>query len=269
MKVYISIDIEGISGVVNAEQGTPGNPEYELARRRMTEEANAAILGARAAGASEVLVNDSHGSMRNLLVEDLDPWADLVYGSPKPLSMMTGLDETFDVAFFIGYHARAGTPNAILDHTYSGKCVANVELNGRPVGEIGLNAALAGVYGVPVGLVTGDQAATAEAQALLGPTLHTVTVKHAVGHQAARCIHPDEAQSLIRQAAEQAIGTIVAPFKVETPVILRLELRSSLMADYAMLIPGTRRLDGYTVEYAHDDYLAIYKVFRAMVKLAA
>jgi D-amino peptidase len=207
--------------------------------------------------------------MRNLLVEDLDPWADVVYGSPKPLSMMTGLDDTFDVALFIGYHARAGTPYAILDHTFSSKCVAHVEINGRPVGEIGLNAALAGVFGVPVGLVTGDQAATAEATTLLGPGLQIVTVKHAVGHQAARCIHPEEAQSLIRQAAEQAISTTVAPLKLETPVVLRLELRSSLMADYAMLIPGARRLDGYTIEYAHDDYLTVYKVFRAMVKLAS
>lgn len=269
MKVYISVDIEGVSGVVNAVQGTPGNPEYELARKLMTAEANAAILGVRAAGATEVLVNDSHNTMRNLLVEDLDPWADVVYGSPKPLSMMTGLDDSFDVALFIGYHARAGTPNAILDHTYSAECVAHVELNGRPVGEIGLNAALAGVFGVPVGLVTGDQAATAEATALLGPDLQTVTVKHAVGHQAARCIHPEEAQSLIRQAAEQAVNTTVAPLKLETPVVLRLEMRSSLMADYAMLIPGTRRLDGYTVEYAHDDYLTVFKVFRAMVKLAS
>lgn len=269
MKVYISVDIEGISGVVNAEQGTPGNPDYELARKLMTAEANAAILGVRAAGASEVLVNDSHGTMRNLLVEDLDPWADVVYGSPKPLSMMTGLDDTFDVALFIGYHARAGTPNAILDHTFSSKCVTHVEINGRPFGEIGLNAALAGVFGVPVGLVTGDQATTSEAIALLGPGLQTVTVKHAVGHQAARCIHPEEAQSLIRQAAEQAISATVAPLKLETPVVLRLELRSSLMADYAMLIPGARRLDGYTVEYAHDDYLTVNKVFRAMIRLAS
>lgn len=269
MKVYISIDIEGISGVVNAEQGQPGSPDYELARHRMTAEANAAILGARAGGATEVLVNDAHGNMRNLLVEELDPWADLVYGAPKPLGMMTGLDDTFDVAFFIGYHARAGTANAILDHTFSSQCVAHVELNGRPVGEIGLNAALAGVYGVPVGLVTGDQAAVAEAEALLGPGLQTVVVKRAVGHQAARCIHPEEAQSLIRQAAELALSTTVPPLKLETPVVLRLELRSSLMADYAMLIPGVRRLNGYTVEYAHDDYLTVYKVLRAMVKLAS
>ena len=269
MKVYISIDIEGISGVVRPEQGTPGNPEYERARKLMTQEANAAILGARAGGATAIVVNDSHNDMNNLLIDDLDPWADVIFGSPKPFSMMQGLDATFGVAFFIGYHARAGTQNAILDHTFSGKHVAHVELNGFPVGETGLNAALAGYHGVPVGLVTGDQAATAEAVALLGPELHTVTVKHAVGSQAAVCLHPEETQGMIREAAEQALGATVAPFKLETPVVLHLQLKSSLMADYASLIPGSRRLDGYTLEYAHDDYATVYKVFRAMIKLAS
>lgn len=269
MKVYISVDMEGISGVVAPTQTTPGSPDYERACELMTEEANAAILGARAGGATEVLVNDAHGSMTNLLIEDLDSWADVISGSPKPFGMLQGLDETFNVAFLIGYHARAGTPNAILDHTYSSRTVAHVELNGRPVGEIGLNAALAGVFGVPMGLVTGDQAATAEAVALLGSSLHTVTSKEAVSNQAARCIHPEETQSLIRQAAEQAITTQVAPFVLDTPVVLRLVLRSSVMADYAGLIPGSRRLDGYTLEYAHEDYLTVYKVLRAMIKLAS
>ena len=269
MKVFISIDMEGISGVVSAEQCTPDNPEYERARLLMTQEANAAILGARAAGATEVVVSDSHGSMRNLLIEELDTWADLVYGSPKPFGMMEGLDDSFGVVFLVGYHARAGTLNAILDHTYSSRSVNHVELNGRPVGEIGLNAALAGVHGVPVGLVTGDQAATAEAAALLGPALQTVTVKRAVGNQAAICLHPEEVQSLIRQAAEHAISSEVPPLKLETPVGLRMQLKSSLMADYASLVPGARRLDGYTVEYAHEDYLTVYRTFRAMVRLAS
>jgi D-amino peptidase len=269
MKVFISIDMEGISGVVSSEQCTPGNAEYERARILMTQEANAAILGARAAGATEVVVDDSHGSMRNLLIEQLDTWADLIYGSPRPFGMMEGLDDSFDVVFLVGYHARAGTPNAILDHTYSGQAVSHVEINGRPVGEIGLNAALAGAHGVPVGLVTGDHAAIAEAAALLGPTLQTVTVKRAVGNQAAICLHPEEVQSMIRQAAEHAIGAEVPPFRLETPVVLRMQFKSSLMADYASLIPGARRLDGYTVEYAHEDYLTVYRTFRAMVRLAS
>jgi D-amino peptidase len=235
----------------------------------MTQEANAAILGARAAGATEVLVNDAHGSMDNLLVEELDPWADVVLGSPKPFSMMEGLDNSIDVAFFVGYHARAGTSSAVMDHTYSGKVVAHVELNGRPMGEIGINAALAGVHGVPITLVTGDQAAVAEAVALLGPNLQTVTSKEAVGNQAARCIHPEETQTLIRKAAEHALTTQAQAFLLDTPVVLRLVLKSSAMADYASLVPGARRLDGYTLEYAHDDYLTVYKTLRAMIKLAS
>jgi D-amino peptidase len=235
----------------------------------MTEEANAAIAGARAGGASEVLVNDSHGGMRNVLVDQLDAWADLISGAPKTHGMMEGLDGTFGVVFLIGYHARAGTEYAILDHTYNGKVVAHVELNGQPVGEIGLNAALAGYYGVPVGLVTGDLAATEEAKALLGPNLKIVTAKRAAGSQAAICLHPEEVQSLIRQAADEALATTVAPMRLEGPIVLRVRLKSSLMADYASLIPESRRLDGYTLEYAHDDYLTVYRVFRAMVKLAS
>ena len=269
MKVYISVGLEGVSGIVSPEQTSPGGQGYDLACKLMTEEANAAILGARAGGASEVVVNDSHGSMRNLLINDLDAWADLISGSPKSYGMMEGLDDTFGVVFFVGYHARAGTEHAILDHTYSGKVVAHVELNGKPVGEIGLNAALAGYYGVPVGLVTGDQAATEEARALLGANVKIVTVKRAVGNQAAICLHPEETQSMIRQAADEALGAAVAPMRLEGPVVLRVRLKSSLMADYASLIPGSRRLDGYTLEYAHEDYLTVYRVFRAMVKLAS
>ncbi len=217
MKVYISVDLEGVSGIVSPEQTSPGGAGYELACKLMTEEANSAILGARAGGASEVVVNDSHGSMRNLLIDELDSWADLISGSPKTYGMMEGLDDTFGVVFFVGYHARAGTENAILDHTYSGKVVAHVELNGKPVGEIGLNAALAGYYGVPVGLVTGDQAATEEARALLGPNVKIVTVKRAVGNQAAICLHPEEVQSMIRQAADEALGAAVAPHAAGRP----------------------------------------------------
>lgn len=261
--------MEGVSGIVNAEQTSPGGPGYELGCAMMTAEANAAVMGARAGGASAVVVNDSHGSMRNLLIDQLDPSAQLISGSPKPSGMMEGLDDSFGVVFFIGYHARAGTARAILDHTYSGKVVAHVELDGRDVGEIGLNAALAGYYGVPVGLVTGDLAATEEARALLGPELQVVASKRAMGNHAAACLHPAAVQSAIRQAATEALRTAVAPLRPQKPAVLRLRLKSSLMADHASLIPDSRRLDGYTVEFAHQDYLTVYRAFRAMVKLAS
>src|SRR2546426_5094855 len=169
MRVYISVDMEGIAGVVDESQTDPAPPafaaEYGRFRRLMTAEANAAVEGALAAGATRVLVNDSHWFMRNLLAEELHQAAELVSGDPKPRSMVQDIDRGFDAALFIGYHARAGTRNAILDHTYADR-VHDVRLNGKPVGELGLNAALAGVHGVPVALVSGDSAVATEAKEL-------------------------------------------------------------------------------------------------------
>src|SRR6266513_280779 len=158
MRVYISVDMEGIAGVVHESQTDPTTPafaaEYGRFRRLMTAEANAAVEGALAAGATRVLVNDSHWFMRNLLAEELHQAAELVSGDPKPRSMVQGIDAGFDAALFIGYHARAGTRNAILDHTYADR-IHDVRLNGKSVGELGLNAGVAGVHGVPIALVSG------------------------------------------------------------------------------------------------------------------
>src|SRR5689334_11273004 len=193
MRVYISVDMEGVAGVVHESQTDPVTPafaaEYARFRRLMTAEANAAVEGALAAGATRVLVNDSHWFMRNLLAEELHPGAELVSGDPKPRSMMQGIDEQggFDAALFIGYHARAGTRNAILDHTYADR-IHDVRLNQQPVGELGLNAALAGLHGVPVGLVSGDSAVAAEAKDLLGEGVATVIVKAAVSRHAAKSV---------------------------------------------------------------------------------
>jgi D-amino peptidase len=165
MQVYISVDMEGIAGVVHEDQTDPIEPrhagEYNRFRRLMTNEANAAIAGALDAGATRVLVNDSHWLTRNLLAEELHPEAELLSGGPKRLSMMEGIQSGFDAAMFIGYHARAGTRHAIIDHTYTSR-VYEARINGRPVGELALNAAMAGVHGVPVALVSGDQALAAE-----------------------------------------------------------------------------------------------------------
>jgi len=179
MKVYISCDMEGISGVVAGKQTEGNGEEYKRAQKLMTDELNAAIEGALAGGATEILVNDSHGHMRNILIEELNPKAQLISGSPKPLLMMQGIDASFDAAFFIGYHAQAGTAYSVLDHTYAG-IVYQVSLNGRPMGETGLNAALAGYFGVPVVLVSGDKLLVEEATALLG-TVEGVAVKESCG----------------------------------------------------------------------------------------
>jgi D-amino peptidase len=267
MKVYISCDMEGISGVVAGKQTQMDGEEYKRAQKLMTNEVNAAIEGALAGGASEVLVNDSHGSMRNILIEELNPSAQLISGSPKPLSMMQGIDGGFDAAFFIGYHAQAGTAYSVLDHTYSGATVYQVSLNGQPVGETGLNAALAGHFGVPVVLVTGDKLLVEEAKTLLG-TVEGVAVKESYGRYAAKCLVPKEACELIREAAQRALSKGGTPFVVESPTTLTVDFNSSAHLDMAELIPGANRVSGRRIEFIHDDLLTIYKVWRAMLKLA-
>jgi len=266
VKVYISCDMEGISGVVAGKQTEMNGEEYKRAQKLMTGEVNAAIEGALAGGASEILVNDSHGSMRNILIEELNPKAQLISGSPKPLSMMQGIDESFDAAFFIGYHAQAGTAYSVLDHTYTG-IVYQVSLNGRPVGETSLNAALAGYFGVPVVLVTGDQLLVEEAKASLGP-VEGVAVKESCGRYAARCLIPEEAGKLIHQAAQRALSKGGKPFVVEPPITLAVDFTSSAHLDMAELIPGSCRSGGRHIEYTNDDFLTVYKVWRAMLTLA-
>ncbi|MEE8163588.1 MAG: M55 family metallopeptidase [Anaerolineae bacterium] len=266
MKVYISCDMEGISGVVAGKQTEMNGEEYKRAQKLVTGEVNAAIEGALAGGASEVLVNDSHGSMRNILIEELNPSAQLISGSPKPLSMMQGIDGSFDAAFFIGYHAQAGTAYSVLDHTYSG-IVYQVSLNGRLVGETGLNAALAGHFGVPVVLVTGDKLLVEEATTLLG-TVEGVAVKESCGRSAAKCLVPESARKLIREAAQRALSTEGKPFVVEPPITLTVDFTSSAHLDVAELIPDANRVSGRRIEFIHDDLLTIYKVWRAMLKLA-
>jgi len=268
MKVYISCDLEGISGVVAGPQVRAGTEEYKRAQKLMTAEVNAAIEGALAGGATEVVVNDSHGSMRNILIEELHAEAQLISGSPKPLGMMQGLDDSFDAAFFIGYHAQAGTAYSILDHTYSSATAYRVALNGRTVGETGLNAALAGYFGVPVALVTGDRLLTEEARSLLGP-IEAVAVKESCARTAARCLSPEVAHRLIKEAAQRALRKRGRPFVLQPPITLTVDFISSAHADMAELIPGSRRIEGRRVEYTHDDYLTVYKVLRAMLSLAA
>ncbi len=267
MKVYISADLEGISGVVAEVQTEENQKEYERARRLMTGEVNAAIAGAFEGGASEVLVNDAHGWMGNLLLEELDARAELISGAPKPTSMIEGLDASCDVAFFVGYHAQAGTPMGVLSHTYSGR-VFQLALNGEPTGEAGLNGAVAGAYGVPVGLVTGDQSVVEEARRLLAPTA-AVAVKAAVGRSAARCLPPAVARQRIEAGAKEAVRHPGKPFILPPPIVARVTFVRPDQADMAALIPGAERLDGRTVSYQHDDMRALVRVWRAMLALAA
>jgi D-amino peptidase len=264
--------MEGVAGVVHEDQTDPVDPrhagEYNRFRRLMTAEANAAIEGALAAGATHVLVNDSHWLMTNLLAEELHPAAELLSGNPKARSMMEGVDLGFDAALCVGYHARAGVGHAIIDHTYTDR-VHEARLNGRPVGELAINAALAGTFDVPVALVSGDQALAAEARELLGPAVETVIVKHAVGRFAARSVSPATACRLIRDGTIAALGRSHAPLRLPTPIRLEVDFALTQMADMAELVPGSVRTAGRTVEFTHQDYREVFRAWRALYNLAS
>ena len=271
MRVYISIDMEGVAGVVHEDQTDPIDPrhagEYNRFRRLMTAEANAAVEGALAAGAESVLVNDSHWLMMNLLAEELHPSAELLSGGTKARSMVEGIELGCDAAVFVGYHARAGVGQAVIDHTYTSN-VHEARLNGRPVGELAINAALAGTFDVPVVLVSGDQALAAEARELLGPTVETVIVKHAVGRFAARSVAPAVAGRLIREGTTAALRRSHAPFRLAAPIRLEVDFALTQMADMAELVPGSVRTAGRTLEFVHQDYREVFRAWRALYNLA-
>jgi D-amino peptidase len=272
IKILVAADMEGVSGVVHWDQVDSTHGEYARFRKLMTGDVNAAVRGAYDGGADEVIVADGHGSARNILLEELDPRARLNSGSPSPLAMVQGVDSGVSAAMFVGYHARVGSQNAILDHTWSSSAVANVWLNGRLVGEIGWNAAVCGYYNVPVILISGDQTACAEAVEMIG-AIETAVVKQARGRMAAECLPPEVAQRAIYDAARRAVGRLRAgeatqPLRLETPVTVTVELVHSEMADRAAILPGVRRLEGKRIELAADDVPTAYRAFRAVVTLA-
>ena len=267
MRVYISADMEGASGVVHADQTMPEAREYARACELMLGDVNAAVEGALEGGASYVLVNDSHWTMRNLRIEQLHPAAELISGSPKPFSMVQGLDGSFDLAFFVGYHGMAGSSPATIDHTYTEGSVYRVTVNGREVGELGINALFAGEHGVPVALVTGDQTQAAEARALLGEVV-AVEVKEAYSRSAARCLPLEQSRQRIRAGAREALSLRPAPLRPAAPVTLLVEFMKSSQADMAALLPGSERTGPRAVQFVHASYIEIYRAWRVMYNLA-
>jgi len=270
LKVYISVDMEGIAGIVSGDQTSSLGKDYGIAREWMTQEANAAIQGAVYAGATEIVVNDSHGDMRNIIAGGVNPAARLITGSPKPLSMMQGIDETFDAVIFIGYHAQAGTKDGVLDHTYSGSSVYSFKINSVEMGEYGFNAAIAGYFGVPVVLIAGDEEVCQQAKKLLGEQLETAPVKKGIGRYAAEILVPSKAQELIRERTKVALDKRkgMKPFKVSSPVKFDIDFLYSYQAEAGELIPGVKRTGPRSVSYVQDDYIQGFKLFRALVSLA-
>lgn len=270
LRVYISVDMEGITGLVHGDHLGPGGSDYQMARRWTTQETNAAIEGALAAGATHILVNDAHGSMRNIILEDLHPEAHLITGRPKPYAMMEGIDETFDAILMIGYHARGGTIGGVRDHTYSSATVFSIKINGVDMPELGPNALLAGHYGVPIVLVTGDQATADQAEEILGESVRTVAVKEGISWEAARSLPLEKAHDLIREAAQEAVENRdeIEPFPLEPPFEFEMTFLRSDMADNPSLIPGVERIDGRTVRFETDDPVDGFQLMRALIALA-
>jgi D-amino peptidase len=261
LKVFISVDMEGVSGLIAWDETTITGPDYGLFRRLMTQEANAAIAGALDAGATEIVVRDAHDSARNILPDLLRPEAQLIREWNGPLSMMEGLDRTFDAVVFIGYHARAGTPNAVLKHTMSLE-LYDVILNGVRLPEAGWNAAIAGYFDVPVVFVSGDAAIAKQAKEILG-NIETVAVKEGMG-KAAKMLSPLKAQLLIQQGVASALKNLQAfkPYKPTPPYKLEVVFADENLAQRASWVPGIVRTGERSVSYTSSDFMDVIKYFR-------
>jgi D-amino peptidase len=269
MRVLVSVDMEGIAGVVDSEDVRPGHPEYERNRKLLTGEASAAVRGVLAFDpGAEVLVSEAHAGFRNLLADQLDRRAELLRGKPKPDGMMSGLSEGVDAAVFIGYHGKAGTARSVLAHTIHGGVVADVRCNGRSFGELGLNAALAAHAGVPAVLVAGDDSVAAEAADIV-PGMHAVVVKRALGGTAAASLHPDEACERIEHEVPKALAdrdAIRAP-RFEGQVRLEVDVLIPRMAERPLLLPGTEQTGDRTVSYLAPDFPTAYRVTQLITML--
>ena len=271
MRVYISADMEGATGVTNSDDVFLAGSGFDRFRKLLTRDVNSAVAGAVDAGATEIIINESHGPARNILIEELDPRAEMITGYYyKPLGMMEGMDGSFDAAFFVAFHAMAGTDAAVMDHTMRGKEVLNVKVNGKPVGELGLCSAIAGYFNVPVALVTGDDKVAAEARALLG-NVETVIVKQSLNRFVAKCAPPEVTSKKIRAAAKQALGRTneFKPYKIESPVRFDVEFNSTAVAATATLIPEVAREGPRTVSFHANSLLEGYNRFRAAVILGS
>lgn len=275
MRVYISVDLEGIAGVHHPHPTDPADRRYGVAVELMIDETNAAIEGALAGGAERILVNDSHWSMTNLLPARIHPAAEVLQGQ-KAWSMVAGAQPapdgapSFDAALFVGYHARAGHPRGTIAHTYSMRPV-ETRLDGRPTGEYGLNALALGAWGVPVGLVAGDDALADEVADWL-PWAERVVVKVADGGHSAVSPHPTVAAERVRAGAERAIRRAAAGelrrLEVGPPVAIEVDYASGVVTDHAAIVPGAERIGDRTIRIAGDDPILVYRGFLAANRLA-
>jgi D-amino peptidase len=268
MRVYISVDMEGLAGINHPDPTDPTNVRYPTSVDLMVGETNAAIEGALAAGATDIFVNDSHWNMYNLLPADLHPAARVLQGE-KPWSMVAGGQPaadgapSFDVAIFVGYHARAGHASGTIAHTYSGQ-PTETRLDGRPTGEYGLNALVLGAWGIPVGMVAGDDVLAEEVADWL-PWTERVVVKVTGGGHSAASVHPTVARDRVRAGSETAVRRAAAGelelLRVGPPVVIEVDYPKGVVADFAALVPGAERVGNLGVRYTSDDPVTAFRGF--------
>ncbi len=264
-KVYISVDMEGISGINGDNQTSAAGAEYGRARKLMAEDANAAIRGAFDGGATEVVVNDSHGSQRNILPEDLDPRVRLISHSFKRHGMMEGLDSTYDAIIFVGYHAKAGSPRGVFAHTGS-SVLRDLQVNGLSVGEGGMNALLARWYGVPVVMVTGDDVAIDEQKTTV-PTVRGVVVKRAINSRAVELRPLADTRREIQEVAKAAVATARrTPAERLARYTVRMEMRDPTIPEVAAAFQEIRLVNPTTVEFTRSSMPDAYRLIRVLYR---
>ena len=267
-RVFISVDMEGISGVVQPAQLGPDGFEYQRAREWMTGEVNAAIAGARAAGSADIVVCDSHGNGQSVLIDKLPDDVRIVRGFPRPLEMMQGIDDSFAAAIFIGYHASEWTPGAVRGHTISSARLLGVKLNGMEVSEGIYNAALAGQFGVPIAFVSGDRLAVTQLQKI-GPAIEGAVVKEPYGYHSALTVTPAQGQAMIRDGVMRAMSRLssMQPYRVRTPIDLEVGFKLTIDAERAAFVPGLARSDAHNVKGTFTDMTQITKLLQVVASL--
>jgi len=260
LKVYISADMEGVVGAVTGDQLGPSGFEYGRFRQFMTDEVNTAIAAAREMGATEILVSDSHGNGENLLIEQLPADIQLVRSWPRPLMMMEGIDESFDAAIFIGYHASTSNTEGVRAHTISSANLTKVTLNGVEMMEASINAAIAGDFSVPVVMISGDDATVDEARRIIGD-MEGAVLKWSYGFHSARTVMPEAANALIRERVRAALGRLddFQPYRMEGPIELEISFKNYMPAELMAYLPNVDRVDSHTIRFVGRDMTEVSK----------
>jgi len=269
-KVFISVDMEGITGVVQPAQLGPEGFEYQRAREWMTAEVNAAIAGIRETGAAEIVVCDSHGNGQSVLIDKLPDDVQIVRGFPRPLEMMQGIDESFSAAAFVGYHGSEWTTGAVRSHTISSARLLGVKLNGMEVSEGIYNAAVAGHFGVPVAFISGDRLAVTQLQKVV-PGAEGVIVKEPLGYHSAMTVTPARGQAMIRDGVKRAMSKLgsLQPYRISMPVRLEVGFKLTIDAERAAFVPGLSRADAHNVQGSFRDMIEVTKLLQVLTSFEA